>query len=184
MKIKVIAVIGKSGSGKNSLLQEVLASAPDTFHQIINCTTRPSREKEVEGKDYFFLTGKEFIAKIKNNEMLEYTKFNDWYYGTMKEALSTEKVNIGVFNPAGIRELSKNSNIDLSIVWVHTSDKERLLRQLYREDCPNVDEIIRRFQTDKEDFKNLSNEFFIIHLDNDTYDDLIRNVNSILTTFG
>ena len=70
-------------------------------------------------------------------------------------ALSKSKVNIGVFNPAGIRSMLARDDIDLRVFYVSTSPKTRLLRQLNREEYPNVAEIIRRYGTDVEDFKNI-----------------------------
>jgi len=91
--------------------------------------------------------------------MLEYTGFNGWFYGTSLDSLSAEKINIGVFNPAGIRSLSQNPEIDLKVFRVKCSDKHRLLRQLNREKNPNVDEIVRRYYADKADFSELEFEY-------------------------
>ena len=43
------------------------------------------RPNDVEGRDYYFLTNEEFEEKIRNNEFLEYAKYNGYYYGTPKE---------------------------------------------------------------------------------------------------
>ena len=61
---KLIALIGESGSGKDSVLREVLNKNLN-FHKVINCTTRPKREGEKEGVNYFYLTNEEFAAKIR-----------------------------------------------------------------------------------------------------------------------
>lgn len=92
--------------------------------------------------------------------MLEYTEFNGWHYGTMKYGLSAEKVNVGVFNPAGIYSLIENQDIDLYIFRIYADDKERLLRQLNREEHPNVSEIVRRYQADEKDFSDFFNHTF------------------------
>ena len=55
-----------------------------------------------------------------------------------------------------------------------------MLRQLNREQNPDVREVVRRFQADYNDFDGLENEFPIIILNNDTEDDLQRNVKEIL----
>lgn len=88
--------------------------------------------------------------------MLEYTEFNGWLYGTGKVSIDKRYINVGVFNPAGIRSLINNPEVDVKVIWVRASAKTRLLRQLNRESAPNVDEIIRRYQTDEEDFSNLN----------------------------
>lgn len=181
---KIIALIGESGCGKDSLMQGVLSAAPNKFHEIISCTTRPPREREIDGKNYFFLSNTEFAAKVQNGKMLEYTEFNSWHYGTMKEALSAEKVNIGVFNPAGIYTLMERSDIELIIVRVYTKAKERLLRQLNREESPDIDEIIRRYTADKNDFDIFSAYDFknitCLSLSNNNLEDYPLNIKQIL----
>jgi guanylate kinase len=92
---------------------------------------------------------------VEENKMMEWASFNNWYYGTPLTALSKDKINIGVFNPEGIRSMLARDDIDLRVFYVSTSPKTRLLRQLNREEHPNVAEIIRRYGTDVEDFKNI-----------------------------
>jgi guanylate kinase len=154
--IKVIAICGKAGSGKDAILNE-LAKLSSSFHKIISYTTRPRREGEKEGEDYFYLTNEQFQSAIASGEMLEWTRFNNWNYGSSIEQLDEDKINIGVFNPYGIYNLSKNPNIELSIYKINCSDKTRLLRQLNRENNPDVKEIIRRYHADEEDFLFLAN---------------------------
>lgn len=175
-KYKIIALIGESGSGKDTLMKEVLKACPN-LHKIINCTTREPREGEVNGKNYFFLTEEEFTEKVINLEMIEATHKN-WFYGTSIDSLDENKLNIGVFNPDGIYMIKDADDIDLITIYVHAKDKIRLLRQLNREENPNVDEIIRRYNADKEDFKELCFYHFIV--ENETEEDLESAVNLIL----
>ena len=109
---------------------------------IVSYTTRPMREGETEGKEYHFITEEKFKQMINNNQMLEYVQFNNWWYGTAISCLEDDKINIGIFNPSGIRALIKFQEIDLRIYYIHASDKQRLLRQLTREEYPDVREII------------------------------------------
>ena len=66
-KYSVIAIIGKSGSGKDTLLNKFFEnfSRKNVLHKIISYTTRPPRENEVNGKDYFFVSKEEFAEEIK-----------------------------------------------------------------------------------------------------------------------
>ena len=155
-KYKVIAICGKSASGKDTLLRYTIMNYM-WLHKIINCTTRPPRENEIDGKNYHFLSLEEFAHKdVIERKMIEVTKFREWYYGTSVEDLSPDAINIGVFNPAGIYALMQREDVDLYVVQVVASDKTRLLRSLTREDNPDVDEIIRRYLADKEDFEVFS----------------------------
>lgn len=150
---KIIAIMGKAGAGKDTLMQEILKQYPGQFNEIVSCTTRPPREGEVDGINYYFLTEHDFQQKIAFHQMLEFTEFREWYYGTSKHGLSLEKINIGVFNPAGVAQLIENEDVELGLIWVIADDKIRVIRQLNREERPDVHEIIRRFSTDEEDFK-------------------------------
>ena len=177
---KIIALIGEAGSGKDRLMKEVLAAAPEQFNEIISCTTRPKRQGEVEGINYYYLTPEQFAYKVLNYEMLEATAFNDWCYGTSYDALRSGVPNIGVFNPDGIRALLEHNDIELTVFRVICSDKTRLLRQLHREEAPNVDEIIRRYGTDKQDFSDL--EFDTINISNEKLEDIPVAIAKILSS--
>ncbi len=149
-KINVVAFVGKSGAGKDYCAKKLHSENPDTTHFIVSSTTRPSRDYEKEGVDYHFLSEKEFAAA----RFLETASFNGWHYGTRYEDLDPDRINIGVFNPTGLKSLAAQEDINLTIVYVKASDKTRLLRQLNREEEPNVAEIIRRFGTDETDFQD------------------------------
>ena len=154
-KYRVIAICGKSASGKDTLLHQIIKQNPEV-HEIVSCTTRPSRQGEIDGVNYFFLTLEEFAHKDAMGEMLEVSKFRDWYYGTPIDGLNKDLINVGVFNPTGIYSLFNDDRIDLYVVLVQASDKVRLIRSLRREANPDVDEIVRRYSTDKEDFETFS----------------------------
>ena len=57
---KIVALIGEAGTGKDTLMQSILFEYPDMFNEIISCTTRPMREGEAEGVNYFYLTDQLF----------------------------------------------------------------------------------------------------------------------------
>ena len=147
-KFQVIAFVGKSGAGKDYCAKKLVADNPEDTHFIVSSTTRPKRDYEEEGVDYHFLTEAEFAAAT----FVETASFNGWHYGTRLGDLRLDRINVGVFNPTGIKSLAAQDNILLHIVYVKASDKTRLLRQLNREEEPNVKEIIRRFATDEADF--------------------------------
>ena len=178
-KIKIIALCGMAGSGKDTILKNVLKTYPQ-LHEIVSCTTRPPREGEINGKNYYFISNEEFAQKMYNMEMLECTVFNDWCYGTPLSSLDKNKVNIGVFNLDGLEILLEDSRLDLTIFFVDAPKKTRLLRQLNRENNPDVDEIIRRYQTDEHDFKHIDfrlKEY--IYLFNITPQDIEKNTTII-----
>lgn len=76
---------GFSGSGKGTIVQELLRQHPDEFVVSISATTRNPRAGEENGREYFFKTEEEFQEMIRKNELLEYARYVDHYYGTPKE---------------------------------------------------------------------------------------------------
>lgn len=147
-KIKIMAFVGKSGAGKDYVMRKYAENLQ--AHIIVPCTSRPKREYEVEGQDYYFCDTNEFAAA----HFLETASFNGWHYGTRYEDLDPTRTNVGVFNPTGLKSLAAHDDIELNIIYVKASDKTRLLRQLNREEEPNVHEIVRRFYTDEADFQD------------------------------
>lgn len=91
-KGKFFVVSGPSGSGKSTLCREAVKRTG--IYLSISATTRPRRETEVQGKDYYFLTEEEFSRKIEAGEFLEYARVFDHYYGTPAGAIR-EKLNAG-----------------------------------------------------------------------------------------
>ena len=164
---KIIALMGKAGTGKDTIAKKLQGRIPKA-NFIVSYTTRPKREGEVDGITYHYITEKEFLSA----DFFDKENFNNWYYGTGYQCLKEDCVNIGIFNPNGIRTLLRQPNIDVSVYEILVSDKERLLRQLNRENNPNVKEIVRRFQTDEKDFEDL--EFDRITLQNEASEDLER----------
>lgn len=149
--MKIVAIMGKSASGKDTLAGH-LKRINTNLNAIVSCTTRPKRDYETNGIDYHFYTNEEMAEKVFNGDMLECTVFNDWVYGTSIQSLDKDKINIGVFNPEGVESL-REAGLDVYCIYVECNDKERLIRSLNREVNPDVDEIVRRYGTDAKDFK-------------------------------
>lgn len=154
-KIKLLALFGESGAGKDSIQRWLTQNLQNT-HGIVSYTSRPQRTYEKQGYDYHFISDEKFEELINNKQMLEYTIFNRWYYGTPLTELDENKINIGVFNPRGVHTiLTYSDQLDILPVWILADDKVRLLRCLSREKNPNCMEICRRFLADKDDFMHI-----------------------------
>ena len=176
--IKLIAIVGKSGSGKDTVLRKCLSLRPD-LNKVIAYTTRPMRENETEGVDYKFVTPMEFLNKLNNKKIVEYSIKKDWYYGTDRTCYDEHKVNIGVFDVSRLPYLLANEDFEVTVVMIHASDKTRIIRQLNRENEPDVDEILRRYENDKKDFRLIEFTPDLV-VDNDYYVDIETSAHKIL----
>lgn len=169
----IIALLGKAGAGKDTVAKVLVENNPE-WHMMVSCTTRPMREGEKEGVNYYYLTNEEFAKKVLNGEMLEAVCFNNWYYGTDKTTL-LPGINVGVFNPEGYDCFLESAKIDpeLTVIgfYVDVDDKIRMMRQLTRETDPDVKEICRRYFADLEDFDDID-YLNLKKVSNDNLDDL------------
>lgn len=83
----VIILTGASSVGKGKIRDLLLEDKDMNLMFSISMTTRPPKAGEVDGKDYYFVSFKSFAEAIKNRELLEYTEFNGYYYGTPKNQI-------------------------------------------------------------------------------------------------
>jgi len=92
MKGNLIIISSPSGGGKGTLIREILKTTPAIGYSV-SYTTRTPREGEEHGRDYFFVSYKEFSDLIKQNEFLEYAEVHGNFYGTSKTRVDFEIEN-------------------------------------------------------------------------------------------
>ncbi len=89
----VLIVSGPSGSGKDTILKKVFEAVPDIKFSI-SSITRAMRAGEVEGDKYNFISVDTFLNMLQNDELLEFNKYLDNYYGTPRKPVE-EVMNNG-----------------------------------------------------------------------------------------
>ena len=85
---KIVVLVAPSGSGKSTMARVLRQDFPH-LHWSVSHTTRPPREGEVHGKDYFFVSEEEFLKLKKEGDFLEWAKVHGNDYGTSKKALQS-----------------------------------------------------------------------------------------------
>ena len=80
---KILVIVAPSGTGKSTLIDKLLVDFPH-IKWSVSYTTRPMREGEINGKDYFFVNEKEFLRMKENDEFVEWAEVHSNYYGTHK----------------------------------------------------------------------------------------------------
>lgn len=179
MKV-LIAVFGKSGSGKDTLVNA--CSEKLGYHKIKRLTSRPMREGESQGNPYLFAQDIDLQMDIMTNEdnYLEVGVFNEWIYATHVDALEDE-INIGAFDVGAVDMMTealqeftgmyKTKDYIIIPIYLLCQDKTRLIRQLTRETSPDIDEIVRRYASEKDDYKKIDFEYTTLFSDG-TIDEL------------
>ena len=90
----LIVVSGFSGSGKGTIMKELMKKHSEYYALSISATTRNPRPGEQDGVEYFFRTREEFERMIAEDELVEYAEYVGNYYGTPK-AYVEEQLNAG-----------------------------------------------------------------------------------------
>ncbi len=159
---KIFYILGKSSTGKDTIYKRLLAERELGLKPIVIYTTRPIREGEHQGEEYFF-TDEEGLDRIRSSgkliEIRSYdTVFGIWKYFTAdSERIRLEQENylmIGVLDSFhAVREYYGRDRV--IPIYIEVEDGERLQRALDRErrvKNPAYQEMCRRFLTDSQDF--------------------------------
>src|SRR5664280_993864 len=84
MEPKLIIISAPSGAGKTTIVKHLLSSGINLGFSVSACS-RPMREGETDGKDYFFLTSDEFRKRINQGDLLEWEEvYPGSFYGTLR----------------------------------------------------------------------------------------------------
>ena len=158
---KIFYMMGKSASGKDTLYKEIRERFPE-LKTVTLYTTRPIRDGETDGVEYFFVT-KDVLDRFEEAgkviEMRTYhTVHGDWHYATLDDGqVELDRNDYIILGTLESYEKMKNyyGEENLVPVYIEVEDGERLRRALMREfsqEEPKYAEMCRRFLADSEDF--------------------------------
>lgn len=87
-KGKLLVFSAPSGSGKTTIVKHLLTQPDLNLEFSVSCTTRSARGKEIQGKDYYFISLEDFKRHIKAEDFVEWEEvYRDNFYGTLKSEL-------------------------------------------------------------------------------------------------
>lgn len=176
----LIVVSGPSGVGKGTICKELFKSSDD-IHLSVSVTTRAPREGEVPGKNYFFITHEEFLDMIENDELLEYAKVYDNYYGTPKkfvmDQLDEGRDILLEIDIQGALQV-KDKYPEGVFVFIVPPSMEELRNRIVGRGTETLEAINKRFSSAYDEIDLMSNyDYYII---NDTVQNATRKLLSIL----
>lgn len=180
-KGNLFVISGPSGSGKDTVLAEILKIMGSEAFLSVSMTTRQMREGEEEGVDYYYVSKEEFENNIKNDRMLEYAKYGENYYGTpvgpiekLLEEGKTVFLNIEVQGGANVRRLLPF----VKEIFLMPPSLEEVERRLRKRGTETEESINTRLNIAKDEIKKAYEYDYVVV--NDILDEAIDNIMSIV----
>lgn len=163
----VIVISGASGVGKDTLARMLISTNPDKFYFVVTATTRPPRDDEVHGKDYFFVTTDEFAEMIEKDELLEHAIVYNDYKGIPKQqirdALESKKdviIRVDVQGAATIRKVIPNA---ISIFLLPATEED-LVERLRERKSETAEGLKLRIATARQEMKRMEEfDYFVVN---------------------
>ncbi|MBN1396695.1 MAG: guanylate kinase [Bacteroidetes bacterium] len=178
---KLIAISAPSGCGKTTIAKAILAKHPEILFSV-SATTRPIRNGEVNGKDYFFLTKLEFENRIKDGGLVEWEEIYGNYYGTLKseihKALDNGRSMMFDVDVKGALSIRRNFPKDSVLVFIEPPDMEVLIERLKNRKTENAETLKRRL--DRVPMELEQGSQFDFKVVNDDLDAAIAQVDEIV----
>ena len=184
---KIFYIMGKSSSGKDTIYKKIREKLPQ-LKRITPYTTRPIREGETDGVEYFFVD-EERLNELKEKErVIEVRSYNTkcgiWTYFTADDGqIDLQKYDYLVIGTLesyyGMREYFGEEQ--LIPIYIEVEDGLRLERALCRDrqqKDPKYAEMCRRFLADQEDFSEdkIRDARIDRRFENDNLDNCVRNI--------
>lgn len=192
---KIFYIMGKSSSGKDTIYKKLISDESLGFNEIIGYTTRPIREGETDGKEYFFVS-EEKMNDIKNaGKIIEHRAYNTvygvWNYFTADDGqINFEKNDyllIGTLE--SYENICKYYGKDVMVpIYVYVEDGLRLERALMREkmqSTPKYAEMCRRFLADDSDFseENIQRNNIDTRFENIDLEQCLKEIKEYILSF-
>lgn len=175
----LIVVSGFSGAGKGTLMKALLDKYDD-YALSISATTRKPRDKEVNGREYFFKTTEEFEKMIAQDELIEYAKYVENYYGTprayVEEQLASGKDVILEIEIQGALKV-KAKFPETLLLFVTPPSAEELKRRLIGRGTETIEVIESRMRRAAEEAEGMQEyDYLVINDDLDTCVEEMHNI--------
>jgi len=161
----ILVLSGPSGAGKSTIIQAASEQIGEYYFSI-STTTRPPREGEVHGREYFFVSKEAFEEDIKAGNFLEYAQVHGNYYGTslkpVREALKEGKLVIFDIDVQGHRLVRAKMNDITTSAFITPPTLQELEKRLRDRSTDSDAVIARRIENAKEEIRAVGEYDFTI----------------------
>ena len=172
----IYCLVGKSGTGKDTVMERILSDNDLKIEKIVPYTTRPKRENEIEGVNYHYVDIPKMEQMEKEGLIIERRSYDTvhgvWNYFTADKDIDRQRDYIIITTQQALeRFVEKFGQDNIYVIYLQLDDKVRLERCIAREamqENPNYKEVCRRFLTDEEDFDEDALKKFKIYMFVDT----------------
>jgi guanylate kinase len=179
---KLFVVTGPSGAGKGTLIK-ALIERRDDLEVAISATTRPQRPGEEDGRDYYFLTEEEFVAKVEAAEFLEHVVYvSGRRYGTLR----SEVERIHAAGKSVVLELETNgaravrdAEASAVTIFIAPPSFDELERRLRDRATESTGEIEERLQLAREQMQQADDFDYVVL--NDDVERAVTELDAIVT---
>lgn len=157
-KGRIFILSGPSGVGKTTIHEKILLSKTLKGRVVrsVSMTTRPKRKGEVHGRDYFFVSLKMFLYKIRVGQFLEWAKVFDQYYGTpfkqVQKLLGRGKSVLLCIDVQGAAQVMKRCPEAVSI-FVKAPSLMELKKRLLKRGTENEETMMKRLRLSRQEMK-------------------------------
>ena len=184
-KNKLIIFSAPSGSGKTTIVRQILKETPSLEFSISACSRKP-REGEINGTDYHFFSIDEFKDKIDNNEFIEWEEvYTNQYYGTLKSEVYRiwDKGNHVIFDVDVVGGVNiKEQFPDKSLaIFIEAPSIEILEKRLRKRGTESEGQITKRINKAEKELKFAAKFDKIII--NDKLDQAIEKTKNVINEF-
>ena len=180
-KPKLIVFSAPSGAGKSSLIKNIIEKSTGDIELSISATTRPPRDGEEHGRDYFFISDEEFNELRRSDSFIEHANVHGYQYGTLKSFVD-EKIQNGIsiildIDVQGFNIIRNAIEHNLSIFIIPPSIKE-LRKRLTSRGLDSSDVIEKRLLNAKTELKYAEQYDYIVL--NDLFENTLSELVSII----